>query len=107
MAMNMSVNHIHSGWCKQAGYNPTGIYGAQAWSQIGTAANPAPAATMNSNYPVWPNGISSYKAGTIVNGYNGNLYQCRPWPYSGWCTQKAYNPYGIYGSQAWVPYKAQ
>lgn len=36
---------------------------------------------------VYPNGIASYKAGTVVRGTDGKRYQCKPFPYSGWCPQ--------------------
>lgn len=34
---------------------------------------------------VYPNGRGAYVAGTVVLGSDNQLYQCRPWPYSGWC----------------------
>ena len=42
--------------------------------------NVPPTGTIN-----YPNGIGTYKAVTIVQGIDGNRYQCRPFPNSGWC----------------------
>jgi hypothetical protein len=53
----------------------------------------------------YPTGIGSYGPGTNVHGTNGLLYQCRPFPYSGWCNQAP--PYHAPGTgwnwqDAWV-----
>ena len=53
---------------------------------------------------VYPKGISSYKAGTTVLGSDGDIYTCKPFPYSGWCTIKApqYTPgTGSHWQDAW------
>ncbi|MFY1825118.1 lytic polysaccharide monooxygenase [Myxococcus fulvus] len=52
----------------------------------------------------YPNGIDSYVAGTLVEGTNGSIYRCKPFPYSGWCKGSA--PYyapgtGSHWSDAW------
>ncbi|PHV12758.1 chitin-binding protein [Chitinimonas sp. BJB300] len=36
---------------------------------------------------IYPANIASYKAGTIVRGSDGKRYQCKPYPYAGWCSQ--------------------
>ena len=37
---------------------------------------------------VFPNSLSSYKAGTVVlQNKNGKTYRCKPFPYSGYCKQ--------------------
>ncbi|QZI72946.1 N-acetylglucosamine-binding protein GbpA [Pseudomonas protegens] len=37
---------------------------------------------------VFPQGLSSYKAGTVVlQPKDGNTYKCKPFPYSGYCIQ--------------------
>ncbi|AJO80592.1 N-acetylglucosamine-binding protein GbpA [Pseudomonas sp. MRSN 12121] len=36
---------------------------------------------------VFPKGLSSYKAGTKVLGKDGKVYECKPFPYSGYCIQ--------------------
>lgn len=53
---------------------------------------------------IYPDGISNYKAGTIVLGFNQKRYQCKPFPYSGWCSQSPtyYEPgKGLAWQQAW------
>lgn len=57
----------------------------------------------------FPDGISSYKAGTIVlQPKNGKTYQCKPFPYSGYCMQWSqhatqYEPgVGAHWKDAWV-----
>ncbi|MGE7957944.1 N-acetylglucosamine-binding protein GbpA [Pseudomonas sp. NPDC089530] len=36
---------------------------------------------------VFPKGLSSYKAGTKVLAKDGKVYECKPFPYSGYCIQ--------------------
>ncbi len=37
---------------------------------------------------VFPEGLSSYVAGTkVLQPKTGKVYQCKPWPYSGYCVQ--------------------
>jgi chitin-binding protein len=53
----------------------------------------------------YPDGIGSYEEGTVVLGADGNLYQCRPFPNSGWCNQSGlyYAPgTGLAWGDAWV-----
>jgi chitin-binding protein len=55
--------------------------------------------------PVYPAGIGSYGPGTVVRGSDGKLYQCRPFPASGWCNQApaAYAPAtGWAWQDAWI-----
>lgn len=57
-------------------------------------------------YPAYKAG-TAYQAGDIVRN-KGNLYQCKPWPYTGWCTGAAwaYEPgVGQHWVQAWDSYK--
>ncbi len=35
---------------------------------------------------VFPEGLSSYTAGTKVLASDGAIYQCKPFPYSGYCS---------------------
>ena len=36
----------------------------------------------------FPDGLKSYTAGTrVLQPKNGKVYQCKPFPYSGWCSQ--------------------
>jgi len=54
----------------------------------------------------YPNGIGNYQPGTVVKGTNGRLYQCKPFPFSGWCNQapRYYAPgTGLTWDQAWRP----
>jgi chitin-binding protein len=57
----------------------------------------------------FPDGLSQYVAGTVVfQPKNGKLYQCKPWPYNGYCVQysKGSNQYepgvGLYWNMAWT-----
>jgi len=54
---------------------------------------------------LYPTGIGGYGAGTIVRGTDGFVYECRPFPYSGWCNQApAYYAPGTSSawSDAWI-----
>ncbi|MDP5213977.1 N-acetylglucosamine-binding protein GbpA [Pseudoalteromonas tunicata] len=58
---------------------------------------------------VFPDSLSSYKAGTtVLQPKNGKIYQCKPWPYNGYCVQwsKGSNQYepgvGLYWNMAWI-----
>ncbi len=54
---------------------------------------------------VYPAGIANYKAGTVVQGSDGKRYQCKPFPYSGWCTQSPPHygpPAGSHWQDAWT-----
>ncbi|WP_039976586.1 immunoglobulin-like domain-containing protein [Vibrio jasicida] len=54
-----------------------------------------------SSYPPYESG-KTYEAGDIVTGLDGNLYQCKPWPYTGWCSNPSYAPgETVYWSDAW------
>ncbi len=54
---------------------------------------------------VYPNGLGSYGPGTVVLGSDGSIYQCRPFPNSGWCNgwDTYYAPgTGIAWIDAWI-----
>ncbi|ASQ45907.1 GlcNAc-binding protein A precursor [Legionella clemsonensis] len=55
---------------------------------------------------IYPDGIAEYKANTIVMGrHDHKRYQCKPWPYSGWCSQSPtyYEPgVGLAWQEAWI-----
>lgn len=55
---------------------------------------------------VYPEGIKSYKAGTVVlQPANGKLYECKPFPYSGWCQINSHHyvpGVGSDWSDAWI-----
>nr|WP_159063666.1 lytic polysaccharide monooxygenase [Thaumasiovibrio occultus] len=56
---------------------------------------------------VFPDGLASYKAGTRVLATDGGIYECKPFPYEGWCriytsAQNVYEPgVGANWSDAW------
>ena len=53
----------------------------------------------------YPDGIGTYQPGTVVRGTTGTLYQCKPFPFSGWCNQAPlyYAPgTGLAWDQAWI-----
>jgi chitin-binding protein len=39
------------------------------------------------SHPTYPEGIGRYGPGSVVRGSDGLLYECRPFPFSGWCNQ--------------------
>lgn len=58
---------------------------------------------------VYPQGLGQYAAGTkVLQPKDGNVYECKPWPYTGWCNQynatdPAYEPgTGRAWQEAWV-----
>ncbi|WP_299694725.1 glycoside hydrolase family 19 protein [uncultured Vibrio sp.] len=54
-----------------------------------------------SDYPIYEPG-KSYSEGDIVTGVDGNSYQCKPWPYTAWCSNNAYAPGdSLYWADAW------
>ena len=55
--------------------------------------------------PIYPAGLGTFGAGAVVRGSDGRLYECRPFPASGWCNQApaAYAPGSGWAWQdAWV-----
>lgn len=51
---------------------------------------------------VYPDGLTQYQPGNIVQGKDGKLYRCKPYPHGHWCKQAVYAP-GEYphSSDAW------
>ena len=57
---------------------------------------------------VYPQNIEQYEAGTRVKASDGSIYQCKPYPYDGWC--RVYSPnanhyepgVGSHWQDAWV-----
>lgn len=45
---------------------------------------------------------AKYEPGQRVVGEDGEIYICKAWPYSGWCS--VYNPCISYGFMAWDKY---
>lgn len=68
--------------------------------------SPTPQPPTNSGYDyVYPDNIKNYKAGTKVLGSDKKIYQCKPFPYTGWCTIHApqYTPAtGSHWRDAWT-----
>lgn len=66
-----------------------------------------PAQTETGQYPLYKPGFG-YKAGDIVKNKNGDLFECKPWPYSGWCGSTSAQHYepgiGLNWSDAWNRY---
>ena len=74
----------------------------------GDPVDPVEPPTTGADY-TFPEGLSSYKAGTTVfQPKNGKVYQCKPWPYNGYCVQwsegsNQYEPgVGLYWNMAWI-----
>jgi len=64
--------------------------------------NPNPEIEIDFTYP---EGMGSYKPGTVVKAGDGNLYECRPYPFSGWCNgvDFYYEPgSGLAWQDAWI-----
>src|SRR6266511_70166 len=52
------------------------------------------------SYPQWT--VKTYSGGDRVQN-NGSAYECKPFPYSGWCSQAAYEPGASpYWADAWT-----
>ncbi len=67
------------------------------------AATPSQDEGTSGTYPAW-SANSKYSAGDIVNNH-GKLFQCKPFPYSGWCNNAPmyYEPgAGLAWSEAWT-----
>ncbi len=57
----------------------------------------------------FPDGLASYKAGTrVLQPKNGRVFECRPWPNSGYCVQWSpsttqFEPgVGSHWQEAWI-----
>ena len=53
----------------------------------------------------YPEGLGNYEPGTVVKAQDGNIYECRPFPNSGWCNIDSfyYVPgSGIAWQDAWI-----
>jgi chitin-binding protein len=55
---------------------------------------------------VYPKGLGLYEAGDRVKAADGKVYECKPWPYTGWCndpTAAVYAPgAGSNWQDAWI-----
>ena len=77
-------------------------------SEDGTPAEPEPIPDHNAEF-TFPEQLSSYKAGTLVmQPKTGKVYECKPWPYNGYCVQwsESSNQFepgvGTAWSMAWI-----
>ncbi|WP_414448994.1 glycosyl hydrolase family 18 protein [Burkholderia sp. 22PA0099] len=71
----------------------------------GSAGSAGGAGGAGGDYPAYQSG-SQYKAGDVVSNL-GKLFQCKPFPYSGWCSMApaAYEPgKGFAWSDAWTSF---
>lgn len=63
-----------------------------------------PAQIETGQYPLYKPG-TAYKAGDVVKNKNGDLFECKPWPYTGWCGSSSalhYEPgIGLNWKDAW------
>ena len=94
--------------CNTIFYEPTGINGYKAWSDItADVAHLKDGKTKdNSDKPdgaeyIYPNGIDAYAAGTTV-AVGENIYRCKVGPESSLCLKEAYDPSGKFGVDAWT-----
>ncbi|WP_194436852.1 immunoglobulin-like domain-containing protein [Vibrio fluminensis] len=54
------------------------------------------------DYPPFQAG-TNYQAGDIVLGADNGLYECKPWPYTAWCSSASYAPAdSLYWQDAWI-----
>lgn len=61
----------------------------------------------DATYPVYPEGRGTYAAGTLViNPDDNSVYECKPWPATGWCNSTSdvyYKPgTGLAWQDAWT-----
>ncbi len=82
----------NSGWCNGASwaYGPSiGAYWQDAWIDLGSCSgestDPNP---LCGSIPAYTT-TETYNAGNQVANL-GKVYECRPWPYSGWCNGAAW-----------------
>ncbi|WP_305402175.1 M66 family metalloprotease [Photobacterium leiognathi] len=94
-----------AGWWTQ-GEEPgtTGQWGV--WKQVATegctSVKPEITPPAPGEYPTYKAG-TAYKEGDIVRASDEQLYQCKPWPNAGWCSNGAYAPAtSVYWQDAWT-----
>ena len=115
----MCKAHPMSLFCGQAGYEPnTEAFGGAyklAWTSVGTCSGTiAPSTASPTVTPVFsvagvcPTAYVSggaYSAGSKViqvTGTGSNVYECKAYPYSGYCSQVGFEPGTTYGSMGWT-----
>ena len=100
-----------SGWCSQApeAYEPgRGRAWSEAWNMYAKGGDTVQREVKvdTGPHPAYAEGVT-YKGGDIVTNH-GKTYQCKAWPFSGWCSQAgwAYEPgKGSAWDKAWNEYK--
>ena len=81
---------------------------ADGWIQQQTVSFNLVSETLGGYDHVYPNSIETYIVGTRVLARDGDIYECKPFPYSGWCTiypagSNHYEPgYGGHWQDAWL-----
>ncbi|WP_394210950.1 M66 family metalloprotease [Enterovibrio calviensis] len=98
----VSHNHVvwlAGWWTKGEEPGTTGEWGV--WKQTDDNSCGAPEPTPDPDpevtppppgeYPTYQPGLA-YQEGDIVKGSDNKLYQCKPWPNSGWCSNPSYAP---------------
>jgi chitin-binding protein len=66
--------------------------------------NPSPGNTTEFDF-IYPENLSEYNEGNVVKANDDNLYECRPFPNSGWCSGDSffYEPgSGLAWKDAWI-----
>ncbi|MBV7299043.1 M66 family metalloprotease [Enterovibrio paralichthyis] len=94
-------------WTKGEEPGTTGEWGV--WKQTDDTSCGAPdteepdiTPPVPGEYPDYEAGLA-YQAGDIVRAHNKKLYQCKPWPNSGWCSNPSYEPSrSPYWQDAWL-----
>ncbi|MFA1561905.1 M66 family metalloprotease [Aliivibrio fischeri] len=85
-------------WTKGEEPGTTGEWGV--WKKVSDSGcsvdkpvtpDPEPTPPPSGEHPLYQAG-TSYKEGDIVMGKDEQLYQCKPWPNSGWCSNPSYEP---------------
>ena len=97
-------------WCGSTNYKPgDSLYWEQAWTVLGSCDGTiAPTTSPNYQYLADHGGCpNDYASGTICEEgdkvtVGSIVYQCRPWPNSGWCKMDQYEPGGVNSNEAWT-----
>ena len=90
-----------AGWCSQSAYEPgLSLYWSYAWQDLGIGTSSNGGTNPTQNTTVW-NSSTTYLSGDLVL-YNNNIYQCKGWPYTPWCSQREPGTNGW--TEAWEYY---
>ncbi|HHR0800993.1 N-acetylglucosamine-binding protein GbpA [Enterobacter roggenkampii] len=108
--VTMTLNDVTAGhhMLKYYATNQDGTLFAQDVLNLMLESDAAADSTGHHDF-IFPDNIASYQAGTVVlQPKDGKTYECKPFPYSGYCVQ--YSPYanqyepgvGTHWKEAWV-----